>query len=263
MMSSEKRQKSFFIFLNITVAIWATVMFILLPACSNKEKNVAEAITDRDSLPSMKTLGVTTLISDSGITRYKIITEEWEVYDKKDPPYWAFEKGVYLEKFDSLFRIDASIKADTAYYYEKKKLWELRSNVHIRSQRGDKFDTDLMFWDEEKETVYSDHFIRIEQEDKIITGYGFESNQELTEYQIYNNTGIFTVEDTAPAHPAQADSTTVNTASADTTAVNAAQADSTKVKTTKKKTTTKKTTTKKTTKTKTGPANTAQTDSKH
>ena len=75
------------------------------------KKNLAEAITERDSLPSMKTLGVTTLISDSGITRYKIITEEWEIYDKKNPPYWAFEKGVYLEKFDSLFHIDASIKS--------------------------------------------------------------------------------------------------------------------------------------------------------
>ena len=201
-MSSEKKQESHFIFLNITVAIWATVMFVLFPACSGGEKNLAEAITERDSLPSMKTLGVTTLISDSGITRYKIITEEWEIYDKKNPPYWAFEKGVYLEKFDSLFHIDASIKADTAYYYEK--IWELRSNVHIRSQRGDKFDTDLLFWDEKQERVYSDKFIRIEQEDKIITGYGFESNQQMTEYQIYNNTGIFTVEDTAPADSTKA-----------------------------------------------------------
>ena len=79
-----------------------------------------------------------------------------------------------------------------------------RSNVHIRSQRGDKFDTDLLFWDEKQERVYSDKFIRIEQEDKIITGYGFESNQQMTEYQIYNNTGIFTVEDTAPADSTKA-----------------------------------------------------------
>lgn len=82
-MSSEKEQKSHFIFLNITVAVWTTVMFVLFPACSRGEKNLAEAITERDSLPSMKTLGVTTLISDSGITRYKIITEEWEIYDKR------------------------------------------------------------------------------------------------------------------------------------------------------------------------------------
>ncbi len=184
--------------MNITVALWVTVMFVLFPACSGKDKNMAEAITERDSLPTMRTLGVETLISDSGITRYKIIAEEWEIYDKKDPPYWSFEKGVYLEKFDTLFRIDASIKADTAYYFEKKKLWELRSNVHIRSLQGDKFDTELLFWDEKAQKIYSDKYIRIEQEDKIITGYGFESNQQLTEYQIYNNTGIFTVEDTAP-----------------------------------------------------------------
>ena len=153
--------------MNITVVVWTTVMFVLFPACSGDNKNLAEAITERDSLPTMKTLGVTTLISDSGITRYKIITEEWEIYDKKNPPYWAFEKGVYLEKFDSLFHIDASIKADTAYYYEKKKLWELRSNVHIRNLQGDKFDTQLLFWDEANE--------------------------------IYNSGGEFIVKDTPPA----------------------------------------------------------------
>ena len=142
------------------------------------------------------------MISDSGITRYKIVTEEWNVFDKKKPPYWAFEKGVYLEKFDTLFHIDASIKADTAYYYDKMKLWKLMGNVEIHSQRGDKFTTNLLFWDEKKAKVYSDQFIRIEQEDKILTGYGFESNQELTEYEIYNNTGIFTIEDQAPKSPA-------------------------------------------------------------
>ena len=181
--------------IHITAAFCAAVMFVLLPSCSNKGKNLAEAISERDTLPTMNSLGVTTLISDSGITRYKVITEEWTIFDKKNPPYWAFEKGVYLEKFDSLFHIDASIKADTAYYYEKKKLWELRSNVQIQSQRGDKFETELLFWDERKEKVFSEKFIKIEQADKVITGYGFESDQSLSEYQIKNTTGIFTIED--------------------------------------------------------------------
>ena len=82
-------------------------------------------------------------------------------------------------------------------------MWELKGNVQIHSQRGDKFQTDLLFWDEKKERVYSDKFIQIEQEDKIIKGYGFESNQDLTEYEIKNTTGIFTVEDTAPTTPSQ------------------------------------------------------------
>ena len=214
-MSAHRSTKTYITFINITAAFYAAVMFVLFPACSGKDKNLAEAITERDSLPSMRSLGVTTLISDSGITRYKIITEEWTVFDKKNPPYWAFEKGVYLEKFDSLFRIDASIKADTAYYYEKKKLWELRSNVSISNRKGDKFDNELLVWDEKKEEIYSDKYIRIEQEDKTITGYGFESNQELTEYQIRNTTGIFTVEDNS----APMNTTTKDSISSDSTQV--------------------------------------------
>jgi LPS export ABC transporter protein LptC len=154
----------------------------------------------------MTSRGVTTLISDSGITRYKIVTEEWIIHDKKEPPFWAFEKGVYLEKFDSLFHKDASIQADTAYYYEIRKLWELKGNVEVLSQNGDKFNTELLFWHEKEKRIYSDKFIRIEQEDKILTGYGFESNQELTEYQIFNNTGIFTIKDEAPTQAQPMDS---------------------------------------------------------
>ena len=197
-MSSNQKNQTYLKTLNITAAFLAAVMFVLFPACTGKDKKLAEAISENDTLPSMKSLGVTTLISDSGITRYKIVAEEWLIHDKKNPPYWAFEKGVYLEKFDTLFRVDASIKADTAYYHEKKKLWELKGHVQILSQRGDKFQTDLLFWDEKKEKVYSDKFIQIEQEDKVIKGYGFESNQDLTEYEIKNTTGVFTVEDTAP-----------------------------------------------------------------
>ena len=197
-MSLKQKNQTYLKTLNITAAFLAAVMFVLFPACSGKDKKLAEAIAENDTLPSMKSLGVTTLISDSGITRYKIVAEEWLSHDKKNPPYWAFEKGVYLEKFDTLFRVDASIKADTAYYHEKKKLWELRGHVQILSQRGDRFQTDLLFWDEKKEKVYSDKFIQIEQEDKVIKGYGFESNQDLSEYEIKNTTGIFTIEDTAP-----------------------------------------------------------------
>ena len=205
-MSSTGKIKTFQKIINITVAFCATVMFVLFPGCSKSGKNLAAAVAERDSLPSMTSLGVTTLISDSGITRYKIITEEWSIFDKKEPPYWAFEKGVYLEKFDTLLHIDASIKADTAYYYDRKKLWELKGNVQIRSQRGDKFETAQMFWDEKNKSVYSDKFIKIEQEDKTITGYGFESNQELTEYVIKNTTGTFIIEDTEPKTPQTSES---------------------------------------------------------
>ena len=152
------------------------------------------AVTERDSLPVMDTRGVTTLISDSGIIRYRIKTDEWLVFDRKNPSYWAFEKGIYLENFDSTFQVEASIQSDTAYYYDKQKLWKLMGNVFIKNLRGEKFNTELLYWDQEKEKVYSDRFIRIEQPDRIITGRGFDSNQQMTIYNIHMPEGIFYVD---------------------------------------------------------------------
>ena len=181
---------------SITIALAAIVMLLSFISCGGKKKNITGAITERDSLPAMQTLGVSSLISDSGITRYRIDAEEWTVYDRKNPPYWAFEKGAYLEKFDSVFEVDASIEADTAYFYNKEELWKLIGNVHIQNIQGEKFDTDLLFWNQKTQKVYTDAFIRIEQIDRIIMGYGFESNQQMTNYRIRNMEGIFYVDET-------------------------------------------------------------------
>ena len=98
------------------------VMLLLFPSCGGKKKITGDAITERDSMAVMQTSGVTTLISDSGVTRYRVNTEEWLVFDRKKPSYWAFEKGVYLEQFDSIFHIEASIKADTARWIVSKSI---------------------------------------------------------------------------------------------------------------------------------------------
>lgn len=186
---------------------------LLLWSCSGRQKAMGEAITERDSLPMMDTRGVTTLISDSGMIRYRILADEWKVFDRKKPPHWSFEKGVYLEKFDTLFRVEASIEADTAYFYTKEELWKLVRNVHIQNLKGEKFDTDLLYWDQKKKRVYSDRFIRIEQPDRVITGRGFESNQEMTVYTIHKPEGIFYVDEESTAAPdtLQADTLTVET----------------------------------------------------
>lgn len=183
--------------MSITIVLVAVVVLLLFSSCGGRKTILGEAITNRDSLPMMATYGVISLISDSGVTRYRINTDEWLVYDKKKPSYWAFEKGMYLEQFDSLLNVDASIKSDTAYYYNKEQLWKLVGNVDIKNLKGERFNTELLYWNQATQKVYSDQFIRIEQPDRIITGHGFDSNQQMTVYVIHNIEGIFYVDDTA------------------------------------------------------------------
>lgn len=197
-------------YMSITVAL-AAVMLLLFSSCSGKKKELGAAITERDSLPVMDTRGVESLVSDSGVISYRLSAEEWLVYDKKTPSYWSFEKGVYVEKFDSLFQVEASIKADTAYYYDKQKLWKLIHNVHIQNQKGENFDTELLYWDQNKKRVYSDKAVRVEQVDRIIYAEGFESNEQMTKYTFFkvNNTIFYVDEEstaTVPADSLQNDS---------------------------------------------------------
>ena len=94
-------------------------------SCGGKKNALGDAITERDSLPVMNTLG-----SNDSYIRFGSDTLPGKhgrvdgIRPQKKPSYWAFEKGVYLEQFDSIFNIEASIKADTAYYYDKQKALE-------------------------------------------------------------------------------------------------------------------------------------------
>lgn len=177
-----------------TIVSMAVVVLIFLASCQEKQFN-APAIECRDSLAVMSTYDVSTLISDSGRISYRIDAEEWLVFDKRQPPYWAFEEGVYLEKYDLDMNVEATIKCDTAYYYSSQQLWKLIGNVDIRNQKNERFYTDLMYWDQENEKIYSDAYIKIEQEDQVTEGVGFSSNQSMTLWEIKNTKGIYTIKE--------------------------------------------------------------------
>ena len=180
---------------STTIALQVIVVLFFLFSCSNDKNNVKASIEEPDSIAYLSTYGVTTLISDSGRISYKIEAEEWHIYEKRRPKHWAFEKGAYLEKYDDSLNIEATIKSDTAYFFSDMKLWKLIGNVDIKNQKNERFFTDLLFWDQETGEIYSDKFIKIEQEDQVTTGIGFRSNQELTNWQILSTEGIYIIED--------------------------------------------------------------------
>lgn len=192
--------------MGITTTIIVVVMLLLFTASCSKEKAETVVVAfDPERTYTMKATDVSTLISDSGITRYRLKAKEWLVFGKAADPHWYFPEGIYIEKFDTLFHTEASVKADTAYYYDKKGLWELIGNVEVESLQGERFETSQLFWNQKDEKVYSDKYIRIEQADKIITGIGFESNQNMTQYKIFNSQGIFPINETPPADTARTD----------------------------------------------------------
>lgn len=181
---------------RITRVVLLLLICFSVYSCAKKEvRHRASAIADRKAMPALAGDEVTTLISDSGITRYRIKAKRWLVYDKADTPYWEFPEGVYLEKFNLNLEADATVEADYAYYNEPAQRWMLRGNVQAVNLQGEKFETPLLYWDQPSESVYSDSSIVITREASIIKGVGFRSNQEMTQYTILRPTGVFPIKE--------------------------------------------------------------------
>jgi hypothetical protein len=173
----------------------ATIAAMILGSCTEVQEHIAPAIHDRDSASVMTSYGVNTLISDSGVIKYKIVTERWDVNVVKNPSCWTFEKGVFFEQFDEKFHVEAYIQADTAWYFDQKKLWHLRGRVRIRNINGLVYESEELFWDGLKHELYSNVFSKVTTPERSMEGSYFLSDERMTHYIVSNSKGSFTRED--------------------------------------------------------------------
>lgn len=181
----------------IKIIILTMVGFFLLASCEGQKEHTAPAVHDRDSASMMISYGVNTLISDSGVIKYRIVTERWEVNTVRNPSRWIFEKGLFFEQFDEKFHVQSYIQCDTAYYYDQKKLWELRSRVSILTKDGLRFTSQQLFWDQASHELYSNVPSRLVTPDRTLEGTYFRSDERMTRYFVSNSRGSFEKTDIA------------------------------------------------------------------
>ena len=200
-------------------ALVLAAMTMAVFSCSEEVEHTAPAIHDRDSVSMMTSYGVNTLISDSGVIKYKIVTERWDVNTVRQPSRWTFICGIFLEQFDEKFNIQAYIQADTAWYYDQLKLWELRGRVRVRNVNGLRFTSEELFWDGIKHEFYSNKFSRVVSPERTLQGTYFRSDERMIKYTVSNSKGSFVKpDDNAPGTASQG-TAPGTTGPADTTAV--------------------------------------------
>lgn len=173
------------------------MMFLFLVACQEQVEHTAPAIHARDSVAMMTSYGVNTLISDSGVMKYRIVTERWEVNANKNPSRWTFNKGVLLEQFDDKFHINSYIQCDTAYYYDQLKIWKLYGRVRILTKDGLRFNSEQLTWDQNKHELSSNVFSKLVTPERTLQGSHFWSDEKMTRYVVSNTKGSFEKGDVA------------------------------------------------------------------
>ena len=160
-----------------------------MTACGGDAPPMGEALKHRDSMAVMVTSGCSMLYSDSGRVQFKVIAEQWEVYDKTTPPRHVFAKGLYLQRFSRQFTPDLYVIADTAYLYNQN-LWDVRGHVFLKDfVRGLTCKPSQLYWDLSRHEFWTDRYVYIVTPDRTIEGDHFRSNEEMTRYSIRQTSG--------------------------------------------------------------------------
>ena len=176
-----------FIGLILTLLL-ATFIF----SCENEISKI-KTLSSTEVLPSITAEDYEMLFSDSSVIQFKLQTPVFIRHDVDKDPYTEFPKGMKIEKYDNKMNIISSITAEYAKNFDRDDRWEAKNNVVATNLNGDTLKTEYLIWDTKKQKIYSDQFVKFIRTDKTITGIGFESNQDFTEYKIKDIKGILYV----------------------------------------------------------------------
>ena len=184
--STKKYNKKAF-FLSIAIILMGIAM--LLFSCSNNKIGEIKELSTSTRNNSMTANNFELLYSDSGTVVFKLITPRLIRYDEVHEPFTEFPDGVIVEKYDKNMEITSKISSDYAQYFDRKKQWIAKNNVVVINQNNDSLKTEELIWEEKNKKIHSDKFVTIIRAEQIINGIGFESDQNLADWQIKEVTG--------------------------------------------------------------------------
>ncbi len=171
------------------------MLSVVLSACEKQNGHTAPAVNDRDSAAMMETYGINMLISDSGVIKYRIVTERSIMNQNVNPKRTIFDRGVFMTQFDEKFHVQSYIQCDTAYRYDELRLFELRGHVRINTKDGLKFRGEELFWDQSKHEYYSNKYSYLETPERTLEGRYFRSDENMRKYYVSNSKGSFEMGD--------------------------------------------------------------------
>jgi LPS export ABC transporter protein LptC len=160
---------------NLLIAL--TILSLLIASCEKRLDNIPKS--EILNLPSSATSNLETILTDSGLVQLIMTTPLVEQYENIEKPYSEFTKGIKVFFFDGTKDTMAMVTSRYAKYVTADKLWELKDSVVVLDDKKVKLETELLYWSQEKDLIYTDRFVKLTDKDKIMTGLGFEADSHL------------------------------------------------------------------------------------
>jgi LPS export ABC transporter protein LptC len=168
-----------------------------LASCEN-DPDVVNRTNERK--PAIEeAFNIQSFLSTNGKQRAKLVAP-YMMRVTLDTSYLEFPRSLHVRFFDSTGQVESQVDALYGKYLETQSKVYLRDSVVAFSIKGDTLRTPDLWWDQNTKKFYTDKVVRFKSASKIIYGgKGFEANQDLSHYTIFQTTGIIVVPDSMRA----------------------------------------------------------------
>ena len=182
--------------MKIRTSILISALIILTGIVLSCEKKVSSIPkSDILSLPSQTGKDITTSFYDSGRLELTLTTPLIEKFDSKEKQYTEFPAGIKVVFYNGKIKPEGSVTSKYAKSTSGNNMWELKDSVVVINENNGKLETELLYWDQQKDLIYTDRFVRITNQDQITLATGFESDSKLNVQKLKKVSAIIPLKD--------------------------------------------------------------------
>lgn len=166
----------------------------LLVSCSATEEDKENMKELEEDIPLQEAFNVTYLYSDSAVIQARL--EASHVIEKQidDELVSFFDEGLVLYFYGPSGEVESQMTAQEGTMDMKTGVASARGNVVITNYENERLESEELFWDKEKDMIWTHEFVRIYTKDQIVYGDSLEANADFSEYRIFAMRGIINLD---------------------------------------------------------------------
>ena len=172
--------------------IWALSFLVTVSSCEDKpiqKPEQATAVISAEEAPDQISIRPEVIFSDSSDTKAILTAARARIYQNRAET--LLDGGMKVVFFEVETGEQASVlTADSGRIDDKTRNMRATGNVVVVSEdSGRRLESSLLEWDNKTQKLYSTEFVKIYTPTGNLQGYGFESDQNLTNYTFYKVSG--------------------------------------------------------------------------
>lgn len=165
----------------------------VLFSCSSNELEDVLEFTEGELIPTRSTSNVTYTFTDSGMVQNVLVATKLEQFTEGDSSYSVISGGFSLTFYDDLGEFDGVLTAQNGYISNGNSVMLARDSVVFINRLDEKLNTEELVWHQDSATVSTDKFVTIDRGNLVIYGKGLQSNQNFTNYEIMEPSGVINI----------------------------------------------------------------------